>query len=76
MNFVTVDWREKTRTCPDYKNREMTCGRIHAVEYIKEFEITDDGDLKVTKTVTKTYSQDWATYNDVQRISGNVQISP
>lgn len=67
MYVVTVDGREKTCTCPDYEKRDTTCKHIHAVEYTKEFEITDDGDLKVTETVTATYSQDWAAYTDAQR---------
>lgn len=65
--IVTINDDEKTCTCPDYKNRESTCKHIHAVEFTREYKITDDGDLAVTHTVTKTYSQDWAAYNAVQR---------
>lgn len=60
---VTVDGEKETCTCPDYKNRKAKCKHIHAVEYTKEYKITEDGDLQVTETVTKTYSQDWAAYN-------------
>ena len=64
---VTVDGETETCTCPDHKNRQTKCKHIYAVEYTKEYKITKDGDLQVTETVTKTYSQDWAAYNDAQR---------
>ena len=64
---VTVDGKKETCTCPDYKNRKAKCKHIHAVEYTKEYKITEDGDLQVTETVTKTYSQNWPAYNDAQR---------
>ena len=65
--IVTTDGDKETCTCPDYKNRDSKCKHIHAVEYTKEYKITDDGDLQVTETVTKTYSQNWPAYNDAQR---------
>lgn len=64
---VTVDGDEETCTCPDHEHRGSKCKHIHAVEYTKEYEITDDGDLQVTETVTKTYSQNWTAYNEAQR---------
>jgi len=67
MYVVSIDGREKTCTCPDFKKRDTTCKHIHAVEYTKEYKITDEGKLQVTETVTKTCSQDWAAYNDAQR---------
>ena len=64
---VTVDGEKETCTCPDYEHRGSKCKHIHAVEYTKEYVITDDGDLQVTETVTTTYSQNWSAYNDAQR---------
>jgi transposase len=63
---VTIEDDKKTCTCPDYKNREETCKHIHAVEFTKEYEQTEEG-LEVTESVTTTYTQDWPAYNDAQR---------
>lgn len=64
---VTVADGDETCTCPDFEKREERCKHIHAVEYTKEYQITDDGELQVTETVTTTYDQDWTTYNQAQR---------
>jgi transposase len=64
---VVIDDGTETCTCPDYEHRETKCKHIHAVEFTKEYKITDDGDLQVTETVTKTYSQNWEAYNGAQR---------
>jgi transposase len=53
-------------TVPDYEKRGSRCKHIHAVEFTKEYQITDDGDLQVTETVTKTYSQNWSAHDDAQ----------
>jgi len=64
---VVINDEKETCTCPDYEHRESKCKHIHAVEYTKEYVITDDGDLQVTETVTTTYSQNWSAYNQAQR---------
>jgi transposase len=64
---VVIDDDTETCTCPDFEKRGSRCKHIHAVEFTKEYKITDDGDLQITETVTKTYSQDWSAYNDAQR---------
>lgn len=64
---VTIEGDAESCTCPDYEKRDTKCKHIYSVEFTKEFHITDDGDIQVTETVTKTYSQDWAAYNDAQR---------
>lgn len=63
---VTIEGRKKMCTCPDFKKRDTTCKHIHAVEFTREYELTEEG-LEVTETVTKTYTQDWPGYNDAQR---------
>jgi transposase len=63
---VTVSDREETCTCPDFKKRETTCKHIHAVEFTKEYNLTERG-LQVTETIKRTYTQDWPAYNDAQR---------
>ena len=64
---VTIDGGKETCTCPDHMHRGSKCKHIYAVEYTKEYVITDDGDLQVTETVTKTYSQNWRAYDEAQR---------
>jgi hypothetical protein len=64
---VTIEDGNESCTCPDHQQRECKCKHIHAVEFMKEYSTTDDGKLEVTETVTTTYSQDWAAYNDAQR---------
>lgn len=63
---VTIEDRKKTCTCPDFKKRDTTCKHIHAVEFTKEYELTEEG-IQVTETVKTTYTQDWPAYNDAQR---------
>ena len=66
MYVVTLDGEKETCSCSDYEHRESKCKHIYAVEFTKEYRITDD-DVEVIETVTKTYSQNWSAYNDAQR---------
>jgi transposase len=64
-------------TCPDYETRAMKCKHIVAVEYIIERQRRPDGSttvtetMRVTKTVKRTYAQDWPKYNAAQTNEGD-----
>ena len=49
--------------CPDHELRKCKCKHIWAVELIVTKEIDNEGNIKITKTIRKTYSQDWKNYN-------------
>src|SRR3989344_4356570 len=49
--------------CPDHELRKCKCKHIWAVELIVTKEIDQEGNVTITKTVRKTYSQDWKNYN-------------
>jgi transposase len=53
--------------CPDHETRHCKCKHIWAVQYIVTEEIDDDGNVTITKTVRKTYKQDWKSYNVAQQ---------
>ncbi|MBI4010476.1 MAG: transposase [Candidatus Aenigmarchaeota archaeon] len=52
--------------CPDHELRKCKCKHIWAVELIVTHEIDQDGNVTITKTIRKTYSQNWKTYNLAQ----------
>src|SRR3989338_3087269 len=52
--------------CPDHETRNVKCKHIWAVELIVTQEIDQNGNVTVTKTIRKTYSQDWKNYNLAQ----------
>ncbi len=54
--------------CPDHELRKAKCKHIFAVELIVTKEVDNDGNVTVTKTVRKTYSQDWHNYNISQQV--------
>jgi Transposase DDE domain len=59
-------------TCPDYETRAVKCKHLFAVEYVIERERHADGSttvtetMRVTKTVKRTYPQNWPAYNAAQ----------
>jgi transposase/predicted nucleic acid-binding Zn finger protein len=64
-------------TCPDYETRGVKCKHIFAVEYVIQRETNDDGSttvtetVRVTKTVRRTYPQNWPAYNAAQTNEGD-----
>ena len=53
--------------CPDHELRKCKCKHIWAVELIVTKEVDNDGNIKITQTIKKTYSQDWKNYNLAQQ---------
>lgn len=52
-----------TCTCEDYQNRGLLCKHYWSVQYILKKEINKDGTITETRTVRKTYPQDWKNYD-------------
>src|SRR3989338_3667847 len=52
--------------CPDHELRKCKCKHIWAVELIVTHEVDNAGNVTITKTIRKTYSQNWKTYNLAQ----------
>ncbi|MCL4363226.1 SWIM zinc finger domain-containing protein [Candidatus Marsarchaeota archaeon] len=52
--------------CPDFVERGLKCKHIFAVEITLTKIINKDGTITETKTVRKTYPQDWANYTKAQ----------
>ena len=52
--------------CPDHELRICKCKHIWAVELIVTHEVDNEGNVTITKTIRKTYSQNWKTYNLAQ----------
>ena len=57
---------EATCTCPDYETRRCKCKHVWAVELIVTKEVDAEGNVTITKTIRKTYAQDWHNYNVAQ----------
>src|SRR3990167_4024243 len=53
--------------CPDYELRKSKCKHIWAVELIVTKQIDNEGNVTITQTIRKTYSQDWKNYNLAQQ---------
>ena len=49
--------------CPDHETRHCKCKHIWAVELIVTKEIDNEGNVTITQTVRKTYSQKWSEYD-------------
>lgn len=52
-------------TCPDFKERQLACKHVFAVEYTVKRVTTPFGSI-VTETVRVTYPQQWPAYNAAQ----------
>src|SRR5712691_1937570 len=70
---VVVDGDKATCTCPDYELRAEPCKHVWAVRVVIErsVSVSFDGEtvtetVSVTKTVQRTYVQDWPAYNAAQ----------
>ncbi len=53
-------------SCPDYETRHCKCKHLWAVELTVTKQIDNEGNITITKTVRKTYTQDWKNYNLAQ----------
>ncbi len=60
-------------TCPDFEERQQTCKHIYAVRIVIQREFSFDGEtvteretVTITKTVKRTYPQNWPAYNAAQ----------
>src|SRR3989344_6429898 len=53
--------------CPDHEVRKTKCKHIWAVELIVTQEVDNEGNVTVTKTMRKTYSQDYKNYDTAQK---------
>ena len=60
--IVKSNGYETACTCPDYELRHCKCKHIFAVEFIVTGEVNNDG--TITKTIRKTYPQDWKAYDN------------
>ena len=49
--------------CPDHELRKCKCKHIFAVEFIVTQEVDNEGNVTITQTIRKTYSQNWAEYD-------------
>lgn len=65
--IVVSNGFEATCTCPDYEARKCKCKHVWAVELTVTKEVDNEGNVTVTQTVRKTYSQDWHNYNVSQQ---------
>jgi len=58
---------EVSCTCPDYENRKEKCKHVWAVELTVTKEVDIEGNVTLTQTVRKTYTQNWHNYNISQQ---------
>ena len=65
--MVISNGLEAKCNCPDHETRQCKCKHIWAVEMIVTKEVDNEGNVTITKTVRKTYSQDWKNYNLAQQ---------
>ena len=69
---VKIDGDTPHCTCPDHELRGCVCKHILAVRIVRQRELFDDGServtesLTLTKTVCKSYPQNWKAYNYAQ----------
>lgn len=66
--LVVSNGFEASCSCPDYENRHSKCKHVWAVELIVTKEVDKEGNVTVTRTVRKTYAQDWHNYNVSQQV--------
>src|ERR1022692_1552303 len=68
----TVDPVAGKCTCPDHLEWGHKCKHLYAVEITIKREISADGTITETKSITFTekrkYSQDWPAYNAAQKV--------
>ncbi len=61
--MVVSNGFEAKCSCPDYETRHCKCKHQWAVEMIVTQEVDNEGNITITKTVRKTYKQDWSNYD-------------
>ncbi len=66
--MVVSNGLEAKCSCPDHEQHNYKCKHIWAVEMIVTHEVDNEGNVAITKTVRKTYSQNWTNYNHSQQI--------
>jgi transposase/predicted nucleic acid-binding Zn finger protein len=64
--IVNLDHGIPFCTCLDYEKTQQPCKHIHAVEFFIQKETIADSNETINKSMKVTYTQEWATYNDVQ----------
>lgn len=64
--IVKIRGDNMTCTCPDCQTRNVKCKHQHAVEYFIHKTRDKYGNTVVTKTVRKTYPQNWKAYTKAQ----------
>ncbi|MGH7331868.1 MAG: SWIM zinc finger family protein [Candidatus Rokuibacteriota bacterium] len=74
---VVVDGDKATCTCPDYELRAEPCKHVYAVRIViqREFDFangTVTETVSITKTVKRTYPQNWPAYNQAQTNEGDL----
>src|SRR5437762_3090550 len=73
--IYTVDPVAQTCTCPDHQEAGHKCKHLFAVEITIKREVNPDGTIRETKSITfteeKTYTRNWAQYNDAQQNEKN-----
>lgn len=55
--------------CPDFEERRLPCKHVMAATIVYRREYCDDGETQTVResvTVTKTYTQQWSSYNQAQ----------
>lgn len=63
---VNPDPQAPNCNCPDFEARQLPCKHIMAATIVYRREYCDDGETQTIResvTVTKTYSQQWSSYN-------------
>jgi transposase len=66
--MVVSNGFEAKCSCPDYETRRCKCKHLWAVELIVTQEVDNEGNVTITKTIRKTYKQDWSSYNMSQQM--------
>lgn len=52
--------------CPDYELHKCKCKHVFAVELVITKQVDNEGNVTITKTLRKTYSQNWSAYTTAQ----------
>lgn len=66
--LVISNGQETTCSCPDHEMRRCKCKHIFAVEFSITKTIDEQGNVTLTKTIRKTYTQNWKAYNQSQQV--------
>jgi transposase len=74
---VTVDGDKPRCTCPDFELRGEPCKHVFAVQIVIQQSFVFDGEtvtetVSITKTVKRTYPQNWPMYNAAQTNEGDL----